>query len=66
MAGFKVNVVVEKSCIHDSLRKIAQEIYATTGVMVESVKINWSDVSTIDKRDQIVGDLLVETRTQQS
>jgi len=61
--GVRVTVATEKA-VHGVLREIAQELWDTHGICVQSVRFSWTDVSTPGEQKLFVAEVEAETMTK--
>lgn len=54
MAKLEVNVTVEKTLVHDLIKEFAKSVFDQHGIRIDSVSIEWIDVSVMSKKDFIV------------
>lgn len=57
-----ITVAVERA-MHDALRDLAQNLYDTHGVKLNSATISWNDISSIEGPRAIVDTIMANSET---
>lgn len=63
MAEANIEVAVE-AAVHEAVRSLAMNLLKQHGLRLESVEIEWQDVSSLDASDFIIRNTKITTRKE--